>query len=29
LMKTRGEASLPPKSFVLKSPVEKPFFVFE
>ncbi|MBB5638291.1 hypothetical protein HDE68_004220 [Pedobacter cryoconitis] len=29
LIKTRGEASLPPKSFVLKSPVEKPFFVFE
>lgn len=29
LMKTRGEASLPPKSFILKSPVEKPFFIFE
>ncbi|WP_158795832.1 hypothetical protein [Pedobacter sp. L105] len=29
LIKTRGEASLPPKSFVLKFPIEKPFFEFE
>lgn len=29
LVKTRGAASLPPKSFVLRSPLEKKFFVFE
>ena len=29
LEKTKGEASLPPKSFVWKSPLEKPFFIFE
>lgn len=29
LEETRGEASLAPKSFVLKSPIEKFFFVFE
>ncbi|PTT00969.1 hypothetical protein DBR11_08495 [Pedobacter sp. HMWF019] len=29
LLKTRGEERLPPKSFILKSPIEKPFFVFE
>lgn len=29
LIKTRGAASLPPESFILKSPLEKKFFVFE
>lgn len=29
LMRTKGTASLPPDSFLLKSPIEKPFFVFE